>query len=108
MGFARFLIWLAAWMETRFPEKVQVKTTDYSAMVEKLEQTHLTVANLVSRMFSLEKTAVHTDAVKDLIVVVKLLKEEIQAMKFGIGMADTIKPEQVLANLNGEPILGGN
>ncbi len=104
----KLLLFIANWLDQRFPEKVQVNVSDYKSLVEKLETVHMNVSGLLSRMDNVENTAVHKGAVSDLVQVVKTLKEEVQAMKFGIGMASSVKPEEVLANLNGEPIVGGH
>jgi hypothetical protein len=59
------------------------------------------------RLAKVESDAVHKGAVQDLINVVKQQQEEINKIKFGLGLDKVMKPEEVLANLNGEPIPGG-
>lgn len=89
----KLLIKLGKWLETRFPEKHVVTPAEYVALLER-------VANL-------EANSVHKDAVKDLVLVVKAVKDEFQTVKTGLGL-NSPKASELMAMLNGHPISQGD
>ena len=58
---------------------------------------------VLKRLSVVETSAVHKDAVKDLVLAVKAYKDELAAMKVGLGLSRIGDPE-IKAMLNGIPI----
>lgn len=82
---------VVTWLESRFPEKVMVKQADLDA--------------IHARIAVVEASAVHKEAVQDLIAVVKALKDDVTALKVNLGWGkSTEKAAEIQAMLNGEII----
>lgn len=90
----RTIVRLGAWLDTRFPEKVVIKISDYKALLEN-------ICVLEMRLSAIEKASVHKDAVKDLVLVVKSVKDDFQSLKTSLGFSRQANPE-LNAVLNGE------
>lgn len=91
----RLLVKLGVWLDARFPAKVVIKEIDYIALQERM-------TILESQIVALRHDAVHKDAVKDLVLVVKAVKDDFQSLKTSLGMsAQPVNPE-LTALLNGE------
>lgn len=91
----RLLVRLGKWLDSRFPAKVVVLESDYRELRERM-------SGMESQMLALRKEAVHKDAVKDLVLVVKSVKEDFQSLKTSLGFnARQVNPE-LSAVLNGE------
>lgn len=85
----KLLIKLGKYLETRFPEKMQVTPEDYR--------------ELLSRIDNLEHSSVHKDAVKALVLKMKEMQDEFATVKTGLGL-NTPKVAELQAMLNGEAI----
>lgn len=85
----RLLVKLGTWLDKRFPERLVVNKAEYDA--------------LLNRIDLLEKSAVHTDAVKEVIRHVELVKQDVQALKLGLGMSK-MTAGNYEAVLNGEAV----
>lgn len=90
----RLLVKLGQWLDSRFPAKVVVTATDYANISIRLEA-------LESRIRQVTQDAVHKDAVKDLVLVVKAVKDDFQSLKTSLGFNRQVNPE-LNAVLNGE------
>lgn len=93
----RLLVKLGAWLDSRFPARVVVKESDYRALNQRIEA-------LEAKLQDVQKAAVHKDAVRDVIEVVKTLKADLQSFKVSLGLNRMTSPEDVLATLNGESL----
>jgi hypothetical protein len=101
---------LGQFLLTRFPEKVQVTSADYAELkadILRCKEQALQIDVLIQRLSVVESNAVHKQAVQDLIVVVKSLKDEYISLKASLGMA-RITDTDIQALLNGNPIQGDN
>lgn len=88
----KMLIKLGKWLEARFPEKHVVSIQEYQTLLQ--------------RISNLENNSVHKDAVKELVLVVKDIKDEFATVKTGLGLSSP-KAAELMALLNGTPISGG-
>lgn len=100
------------WLESRFPEKVVV-TAEHIARLEfsmadalrGMEGANAALGDHEQRLGKVESSAVHKDAVQDLITIVKALKDEVTAMKVNMGWnVKAAQQEEISAMLNGEVI----
>ena len=71
----RLLVRLGAFLDKRFPEKVVVARADYEA--------------LIVRIKDLESSAAHVGAVKQVVLEMQKLKDEIASFKTSLGMNRT-------------------
>ncbi len=106
----RLLVKMGKWLETRFPEKVVVTAESYeqihtelSMLRSELQEAQLSLSKSLDRLSVVESNAVHKDAVKDLVEVVKAVKLEYSSLKASMGFTP-IKDEEIRAMLNGEQI----
>lgn len=91
----RLLVKLGVWLDSRFPAKVVVLESDYRELKSRLE-------SLEKALVLVKQEAVHKEAVKDLVLVVKAVKDDFQSLKTSLGMtAQPVNPE-LTALLNGE------
>lgn len=97
----RLLVKLGQWLDARFPAKVVVLESDYKELRERM-------SGLESQIISLRKEAVHKDAVKDLVLVVKSVKEDFQSLKTSLGFSAQLVNPELTAVLNGEYLGGSN
>lgn len=86
----RLLVKLGQWLETRFPEKLEVSKTEY----ESLKQ----------RVLVLETSAVHTEAVKEVIKVIAQVKNDVSSLKTSLGFSAGPEAAKIEAFLSGEPV----
>ena len=91
----KLIIKLGKYLEKRFPERVVVTCEDYAA--------------LLNRIAVLEKSAVHVEAVREVVKAVKLLKDEHDSFKTAMGfrtggVQPNDKEAELQAVLNGEII----
>ena len=113
----RLLKKLVLWLESRFPEKVVVLAEDYTVLKARIfaldaEINHLreelkiassSIEVAVSRLGVVESSAVHKDAVKDLVLATQAIKDEFTSLKASLGMNKVINSD-IQAMLNGEPL----
>lgn len=112
----RLLVKLGQWLDTRFPEKVTVTALDYKflwvtikaiegsmASSKDFETLNAKLGALEAKLEAVQKQAVHKDAVKDVIEVVRLMKEDFQSFKTSLGFNRQNSPE-ITAMLNGQYI----
>lgn len=92
----RLLLTIAKWLDSRFPAKVVVLESDYQELKSRVVQ-------LETELAGMRQVAVHKDAVRDVIEVVKKVKEDLQSFKTSLGFNRT-QTTDILASLNGEPI----
>lgn len=95
----RFLVKLGHWLDSRFPEKVVVTTASFEILVKDLRAVQ-------TRLDRMEKEAVHKDAVKDLVLVVKSVKDDFQSLKTSLGFNTRQANPELNAVLNGEYLQG--
>lgn len=84
---------IGLWLQTRFPERKVVGDQEFKELLQRIE--------------NLEKSSVHVDAVKALVIAVKNIKDEFQTVKTGLGLSSP-KTEEIMAMLNGHPIGDSN
>ena len=87
----KLIIKLGKYLERRFPERVVVTRSDYDA--------------LLLRLSAVEKSAVHVEAVRDVVKAVKALKDDHDSFKASMGFTPQ-KGRILEAMLNGEIISG--
>lgn len=114
----RLLVKLGRWLDSRFPAKVIVTESDYAKLhhdisicMEKIEQVIDIQKRLVAveaGLVDMQKAAVHKDAVKDLVLVVKSVKEDFQSLKTSLGFNARQANPELSAVLNGEYLGGSN
>lgn len=103
---------LVSWLESRFPEKVVVTAEHYRALSQDLDQAGREITTWIgevsavkARVAVVEASAVHKEAVQDLITIVKALKDDVTALKANLGWGKTAEvADLVRATLNGEEI----
>jgi hypothetical protein len=86
----RLLVKLGQWLEKRFPEKLEVSKVDYDTLIQ--------------RISNLESTAVHKNAVQDVIKVVAQVKNDVASLKTSLGFAGQAESSKIEAFLSGEPV----
>jgi hypothetical protein len=86
----RLLVKLGHWLETRFPEKLEVSKVDYDMLIQ--------------RVMNLENAAVHKAAVQDVIKVVAQVKNDIASLKTSLGFSAGPEAAKIEAFLSGEPV----
>jgi len=96
----RLLVSLGRWIDARFPERIEVTKLDYDAL-------HARLGALEAKLEDVQKAAVHKDAVRDVIAVVKQVKDDIQSFKTSLGFNRPANPD-LAAVLNGEYLNGDN
>ncbi len=104
----RLLSKLVNWLEVRFPEKLVVTEADYRELTQSIQTCKALIPQVdavLSRLSVIETNAVHKQAVQDLIVAVKALKDEYVSLKASLGMS-RIGDAEIRAMLNGLPIQG--
>jgi flagellar motility protein MotE (MotC chaperone) len=106
----KLIVKLGKWLETRFPEKLYVTAESYeqihtelSMLRGQMQEAEQSLAKALERLSVVESNAVHKDAVKDLVEVVKAVKLEYSSLKASMGFTP-IKDEEIRAMLNGEQI----
>ncbi len=109
---------LVKWLEVRFPEKVILLESDYSALKQKTEaleaklkevengletqvQSH---AASIDRISMIESSAVHKGAVQDLVKIVSDIKADLASFKTSIGFRTQVQNDELQAVFNGEHI----
>ncbi len=108
----RLIIKLGKWLESRFPEKVIVTAQDYqnlntelSLLRSTLNDNALSLNTALERLSVVEKSAAHTEAVRELVKAVKTLNDDYLSFKASMGFRQgTVKAEEIQALLNGEII----
>ena len=115
----QWLIKLGKWLETRFPKKLVITEAAYTELSNTIHRLHeevgmlrndvktqnLNTVALIDRIATIEASAVHKGAVKDLVSAVQTLKDDYVSFKASMGF--NRKPEAVTelqAMLNGEMI----
>jgi hypothetical protein len=112
----RLLVKLGAFLDKRFPEKRVVLAKDYDALLSRIEALDIELSEIrkkaelavssgeiaVSRLCTLEASAVHKNAVRDLVLVVKDVKEEFTSLKASLGMTAHAAGADLSHMLNGE------
>ena len=120
----RMLVKIASFLDRRFPEKRVVTAQEYDKLNSLIQAAHTELSDMTSRLENIEKSAeatirrlsvveqsaVHKAAVQEVIKHVELVKEEMTALKFGLGLdrPQTSKDAEINAVLNGQPLLGDN
>ncbi len=112
----RLLVNLGKWLEARFPERRTVTLNDYNALWHEIGAIETNTASfkdfealkaklgaLEAKLEAVQSQAVHKDAVRDVIEVVRLMKEDFQSFKTSLGFSRQNSPE-INAMLNGEYI----
>ncbi len=106
----RILVKLGKWLDSRFPAKVVVTEESYEQMQTELSMlrgtlsdTTLSLNKALERLSVVESNAVHKEAVKDLVEVVKAVKLEYASLKASMGFTP-VRNEEIQAMLNGEQI----
>lgn len=116
----RAIVRLGQWLDSRFPQKLVVTVASYADLNRQIHSAHVELASIqntlsditlslnktLERVSTLENAAVHKGAVQDVIVVVGKLKEELSALRFGLGMTAPVssKDAEIKAILNGQPL----
>jgi len=114
----RLLVSLGRWLDGHFPEKRVVLLEDYIRLHGHIESAHQELIDLTDRMHNIEllvekmaarisyveASSIHKDAMKDVISVVSKAQEEMNALKFGLGMTRSQNSPEMTVLLNGEPI----
>ena len=95
----RLLVRLGAWLDARFPAKVVVLESDYRELKSRVNA-------LESQLIAIRIDAVHKDAVKDLVLVVKAVKDDLQSFKTSLGFNTRPVNPELSAVLNGEYLPG--
>jgi hypothetical protein len=106
----RLLVSFGKWLDARFPEKVIITPSELEQFKKDVQLCKALVPQvdtLVSRLSVVEANAVHKGAVQDLIIAVKMLKDEYVSLKASLGMS-RIGDAEIRAMLSGEPINGDN
>lgn len=94
----RLIVKMANWLDAHFPAKVVVQEADYRALNQRIEALEATLT-------AVQSAAVHKDAVRDVIEVVKALKADLQSFKVSLGLNRMAQSqESIEAILNGERI----
>lgn len=113
----QILIRLGKFLEARFPKKVLLVEADYYALKAQVEgldaelgllrqdlrESTNSTAIVVSRIGSIETSAVHKEAVKSVISEMQRIKDEFASLKTSLGFNRQAPPE-VSMMLNGEAI----
>lgn len=92
----RLMVKFGLWLDSRFPERMEVKKADYDALQARLEA-------LEAKLEEVQRAAVHKDAVRDVIAVVQKVKDDIASFKTSLGFSRISNPD-LSTFLNGEPI----
>ncbi len=92
----RLIVALGLWLDRRFPERVEVQKADYIALQARL-------GALEAKLEDVQRSAVHKDAVRDVIAVVKQVKDDVASFKTSLGFNRVVNPD-LSAMLNGEII----
>lgn len=90
----RLIVKLGKWVEARFPERLEVSKSEYDALIQ--------------RVMMLEKSAVHTDAVKEVIKNVLQVKNDLSSLKTSLGFSAGPEAAKIEAFLSGEPVNQGD
>ena len=113
----QLLIRLGHWLEARFPKKLIVTVEAYNTICSRqqghdaelseirsrLNDIESSLSKTLERLSVVEASAVHKGAVADLVSAVKAYKDELSAMKVGLGLS-RIGDSEIQAMLNGVPI----
>jgi hypothetical protein len=86
----RLIVKLGHWIETRFPEKLEVSKTEYDTLLQ--------------RVYNLEQTAVHKQAVQDVIKIIAQTKNDVASLKTSLGFSAGPEAAKIEAFLSGEPV----
>ena len=109
-------IWtqVAKWLDQRFPEKLVVRAEEYLGLHEEVTQlrsvlndTALSLNKALERLSVVESNAVHKGAVSDLVIAVKMLKEDYASFKANTLGAKPLSDMDIKAMFNGEDIHNG-
>lgn len=105
------IVRLGKWLETRFPEKVVVTTTDYMALAtqlavigSQLKDIDLSLNTALERLSVVETSAVHKEPVKLLVEEVDRLSKDYKSFKASMGFTPSVSNAEIQALINGEPI----
>ena len=86
----RLLVKLGSWLDRRFPEKVVVSAADYKALSD--------------RIITLSSNCAHVDAVKQVVLEMQKLKDEVASFKTSLGINGSAQSSPVAeAYLNDLP-----
>ncbi len=99
MRLSRLLRRMSDWLDSRFPAKVVVTATEYANLENRIHQLEIALADV-------KHTAAHVDAVRDVVLVVKAMKDDVQSFKTSLGF-NRPGSADILATLNGDPIGDG-
>jgi hypothetical protein len=87
----RLLVKLGSWLDKRFPEAVTVKKEDFVL--------------LLTRMRTMEERSAHVDAVKQVVLEMQKLKDEVASFKTSLGINGSAQSSPVAgAYLNDLPV----
>jgi hypothetical protein len=68
----RWLVKLGSWLDKRFPEQLSVSVLDYQALLVKMR--------------TLESSSAHVNAVKQVVLEMQKLKDEVASFKTSLGI----------------------
>lgn len=99
----RLLVRFGSWLDQRFPERVEVRKADYVALLARLEA-------LDARLAEVQRSAVHKDAVRDVVLALQKHVDEFASFKVAMGYGKPIDTgnQDLNAVLNGEFLNHGN